>query len=87
MHGAHKSRNVLRGVNHPQYKNAGQTKKERLQRSEKSLQLLMLEELGHHIGLFAEGTTKTRGPRPKGWKSLDLNQSDQLAQALALTIK
>jgi hypothetical protein len=73
-------RNVLRGVDHPQHKNAGQTRQERRERRSKSLMFQRLEEIGWHIGLFAEGSTKTRG-RKVGCK-LDLNQEEGLLTAL-----
>jgi hypothetical protein len=77
-------RNVLRGADHPQYKNAGETRQERRERRAKSLMFQRLEEIGWHIGLFAEGSTKTRG-RKVGSK-LDLNQDDELIIALYETI-
>jgi hypothetical protein len=77
-------RNVLRGADHPQYKNAGQTRQERHARRAKSLMFQRLEEIGWHIGLFAEGSTKTRGRKVGG--KLDLNQDDELMIALYETI-
>ena len=77
-------RNVLRGADHPQYKNAGETRQERRERRQMSLMFQRLEEIGWHIGLFAEGSTKTRG-RKVGSK-LDLNQDDELIIALYETI-
>jgi hypothetical protein len=78
-------RNVLRGAEHPQYKNAGQTRQERRERRSKSLMFQRLEEIGWHIGLFAEGSTKTRGRKVGG--KLDLNQDDELIIALHETMK
>jgi hypothetical protein len=43
-----------------------------------------LEEIGWHIGLFAEGSTKTRGRKVGG--KLDLNNDDELIIALYETI-
>lgn len=77
-------RNVLRGADHPQYRNAGQTRQERHERRAKSLMFQRLEEIGWHIGLFAEGSTKTRGRKVGG--KLDLNQDDELMIALYETI-
>ena len=78
MHGAHKSRNVPRGANHLQYRNAGQTKMERALHRKKSLMFQRLEEIGWHLGVFKG--TKTRG-RKVGAR-LDLNDEEQLLIAL-----
>ena len=82
MHGAHKSRGSSRGAEHPQYKNGNETKEARAERSAKSLQFLMLEMIGWHVGLFAKGSTKFRGRKPIGFENLDLNDPDQLAIAI-----
>ena len=78
MHGAHKSKYVLQGANHPQYKKAGFTKSEKAERRAKSLMFQRLEEIGWHIGMFTG--TKTRG-RKVGVK-LELNNEDELLIAL-----
>ncbi len=77
-------RKVLRGADHPQYKNAGQTRQERNERRAKSLMFQRLEEIGWHIGLFAEGSTKTRGR--KVGSNLDLNNSNDLVTALRQSV-
>lgn len=87
-HGAKRSRYALSGQMHPQYKNGEFTKEKLTLKSEKSLQFLMLEELGHHIGLFAEGSTKLRGRKPKGFPyNLDLNSPEGIAKAIELASK
>jgi hypothetical protein len=43
---------------------------------------LLLEMIGWHIGLFAEGSTKFRGRKPSGFQRLDLNRCDDLLEAL-----
>ena len=85
MHGAHKSKNVLRGADHPQYRNAGQTKAERQERSQKSLQFALLEQLGWHLNMFIG--QKTRGKKPKGFIHLDLNDPAQLSFAMVKALK
>jgi hypothetical protein len=50
-----------------------------------SLIFQRLEEIGWHIGLFAQGSTKTRG-RKVGSK-LDLDNPNHLLTALSQTIK
>jgi hypothetical protein len=68
------------------WKHGNETKEARTKRSEKSLQFLMLEKIGWHIGMFAEGSTKFRGRKPNGFESLDLNDPDQLAKAILKTL-
>jgi hypothetical protein len=84
MHGAHKSRNVLQGANHPQYRNAGQTRRERHERSEKSLQFAFLEQLGWYLDMFTG--TKTRGRKPSGYKTMNLNDPDELSEIVLKTL-
>jgi hypothetical protein len=88
-HGAWRkdSRNTPQGVNHPQYRHGKKTK-ESIEKSQKTLlRLYTLEEIGHHIKMFAEGSPRTRGRKPTGWEALDLNDPNQLALALLKTIK
>lgn len=84
MHGAHKSRNVLQGTNHPQYRNAGQTRRERHERSEKSLQFALLEQLGWHLNMFTG--TRTRGRKPSGYRTMDLSDPDELSEIVLKTL-
>ena len=87
MHGAHKSRNTLYGINHPQYRH-GEKTKESIEQSQKTLlRLHMLEEIGHHIKMFPEGTPRTRGRKPTGWEPLNLNKPNQLAISILKTSK
>lgn len=67
------------------WKHGNETKEARAERSAKSLQFLMLEMIGWHVGLFAEGSTKFRGRKPNGFEKLDLDNPDQLAKAIELT--
>ena len=84
MHGAHKSRNVLQGANHPQYRNAGQTRRERHERSEKSLQFALLEQLGWYLDMFTG--TKTRGRKPSGYRTMDLSDPSELSEIVLKTL-
>lgn len=87
MHGAHKSRHTLQGANHPQYRH-GQRRKESIAEYQKTLlRLHTLEEIGYHIKIFPEGSSRTRGRKPTGWEPLDLNDPNQLAIAILKTIK
>jgi hypothetical protein len=84
MHGAHKSRNVPQGANHPQYRNAGQTRRERHERSEKSVQFALLEQLGWYLNMFTG--TKTRGRKPSGYRTMDLSDPDELSEIVLKTL-
>jgi hypothetical protein len=46
----------------------------------------MLEEIGHHIKMFPEGTSRTRGRKPTGWEPLNLAEPNQLAIAILKTM-
>ena len=80
MHGAHKSRNVLQGANHPQYKNGTETKAVRAERSNASAKLLYIRDLGDNIGMF--NGTKTRGRKPNGYRKLNMDNPAQRGLAL-----
>jgi len=84
MHGAHRSRNVLRGADHPQYRNAGETKAERQERSEKSLQFALLEQLCWHLNMFTGA--KTRGRKASGYRTMNLNDPDKLNEIVLKTL-
>lgn len=85
MHGAHKSRNVLIDKSHPQYKTGQETKAAKAKRSQKSLMLRRLSDLGNFCRLFSE-ELKTLGRPPMGYKKLDLNEPEQMALAIRQTI-
>ena len=87
MHGAHQSRNVLKGASHPQYVHGNQTRGVRTERSMVSLRLHRLEEIGWHICIFAEGSSKMRGRKPAGYVKLDLDNPDQLMEAIIQSSK
>jgi len=76
MHGAHKSRNVLRGINHPKYRNGGRTKKAEIRHRESSITLLLLRDIGDEIGMF--NGSHTRGRKPKGYEKLIPNNLEGL---------
>lgn len=65
MHGAHKSRNVLRGAEHPQYKHGERTKEVEIQHKRASITLLTLRDIGDSIKIF--NGDNTRGRKPKGY--------------------
>lgn len=80
MHGAHKSRRVLQGEIHPRYKNGGRSKKIEIEHRRASKALLVLRDIGDHLGMF-DGT-HTRGRKPNGYKKYDLKDPLELIQAL-----
>ena len=85
MHGTHKSRNVLRGVNHPHYQTGGETLEANAMRTEKSEMFRYLTDLGNHCNLFYK-EIKTKGRPPSGYEKLDLNDPEQLALAILKTV-
>ena len=68
------------------WKHGNDSKEAKAERSEKSLQFLMLEMIGWHVGLFAEGSTKFRGRKPSGFKKLDPNNPNDLAKTIELSM-
>ena len=81
MHGAHKSKNVLRDAKHPQYKNGEETLEAKAERSEKSVMFRYLTDLGNHCNMFYR-QIKTRGRPPSGYTQLNLTDPEQLALAI-----
>ena len=63
MHGAHKSRNVLRGADHPQHRNGERTKVAEAEHRRASTVLLTLRDIGDSIGMF--NGDYQRGRKPK----------------------
>jgi hypothetical protein len=85
MHGAHKSKNVLRDKNHPQYKNGGETLEAKKNRSKKSATLLYLRDIGDTVQLF--NGIKTRGRKPKTYLKLDLTQPENMRYVIWKILK
>ena len=86
MHGAHKSRNVLQGKEHPQYKNGERTKYREAEHRRASIALLTLRDIGDYLEMFAG--THTRGRKPNSYIKYDLDDQAQLIKALFIaTIK
>ncbi len=84
MHGAHKSRDVLRGVNHPHYKNGERTKEAETEHRKAAITLLTLQDIGDSIGMFSSHIAK--GRKPVGYIKYDMNDPVQLAYAILSTI-
>lgn len=80
-----KSRKILQGADHPQYRNKGESRQEREVRSKRSTALLYLRDIGDHINMF--NGTKTRGRRPKGYVRLEMTNAEHLAAAIRRTLE
>jgi hypothetical protein len=85
MHGAHKSRNVPRGKDHPRYRNGERTKDAQTERRDKGVMFRYLTDIGNHCNLFYK-ELKTRGRPPLGYTHLDLTEPEQLALAILKTL-
>ena len=84
MHGAHRSRNVLKGVDHPRYKNGERTKDAQTERRDKGVMFRYLTDLGNHCNMFYR-KINTLGRPPSGYVQLDLTDLEQLALAILKT--
>ena len=84
MHGAHRSRNVLQGEDHPQYKNGERTKEAEAEHRRASVTLLTLRDIGDHLNMF--NGAHTRGRKPNGYIKYDTNKPEQLLLAIKATI-
>lgn len=80
-----KTQEGIKRIQSAHWKHGNETKEARTKRSAKSLQFLMLEELGHRINIFYPNAPRTRGRKPNGYKKLDLNNSDDLVEAINIT--
>jgi hypothetical protein len=81
------TRKSISGEDHPQFKHGRDTKQAKDRQKRTSTQLHFLEDLGHHIKMFNEDATRTRGRKPNGYLKLNLNDSIHLAIALLKTIE
>lgn len=85
MHGAHKSRNVLRGVEHPQYKNGERTKEIEAEHRRASTALLTLRDIGDSVGMF--NGSHTRGRKPNDYIKFNMSELEQLASAILIATR
>jgi hypothetical protein len=85
MHGAHRSRDVLKGVDHPRYKNGERSKDAQAEVRKKSILLRHLVDIGNHVELFYK-QLKTKGRPPLGYTQMDLKDPEQLALAIMRTL-
>ena len=76
----------IKRIQNAHWRHGNDSKEARADRSEKSLMFFMLEELGHHVNMFPVNSTHTRGRKPNGFQKLDLNDPNQLAKAIKLSM-
>lgn len=86
MHGAHKSRNVLKGVGHPNYINGNRTKDSQAELAQKALVLRYLIDIGNHVKLFYKDL-KPAGRPPADYVRMDLDDPEQLVLAILKTLE
>lgn len=85
MHGAHKSRNVLQGADHPRYIHGDRTKEVEVDLRESSKILLTLRDIGDYLSMF--NGPYVRGRKPKGYIKYNMSDPEQLAQAILATVR
>ena len=81
------SRKSVAGEDHPQFKHGRDTKLAKERHQQTMVKLLLLEDLGHHIKMFPEGATRTRGRKPNGYLKLNLSDPIQLAIVILRTME
>jgi hypothetical protein len=84
-HGSHRSRNVLRGADHPRYIHGERTKEAETELRTKGVLLRYLVDLGNHVNLF-NNEAKLLGRPPAGYEKLNLDDPEQLALAILKTL-
>lgn len=77
-----KTQEGIQRIRDAHWKHGNETKEVRAKRRQMSLMFQRLEEIGWHVGLFAEGSTKFRGRKPNGFEKLNLDNPAQLAKAI-----
>ena len=80
VHGAHRSRNVAKGINSGKYKNGHYTKEAKEKSSKSLVRLRYLEDIGQEAGIILG--SKTRGRKPNGYIKLDISNKEELLIAL-----
>jgi hypothetical protein len=79
-HGSHRSRNVLRGADHPRYKDGQRSKAVEDKRRRASIVLLTLQDIGDHLNMFNGGYNS--GRKPNGYVKYDMSVPEQLILAI-----
>lgn len=84
-HGSHRSRNVLRGAEHPRYKDGQRTKEAEAEHRRASITLLTLRDIGDYLNMFNGGYNS--GRKPNGYVKYDMSDPEQLALAIMATLR
>ncbi len=74
----------IKRIQNAHWKHGNETKEARAERSQKSLQFALLEQLGWHLNMFTG--TKTRGRKPLGYRTMDLSDPDDLSEIVLKTL-
>lgn len=80
---AHTRKNVA-GENHPQFRHGRDTKQAKEEHQKASVKIRFLEDLGHHIKMFHENATRTRGRKPNGYIKLNLSEENELRKLIQM---
>jgi hypothetical protein len=80
-HGARKSKNAASGEVHYRYVSGEGTKEAKAEHKRASTVLLTLRDIGDSIGMFKG--THTRGRKPGTYIKYDMNDPEQVTQAIA----
>jgi hypothetical protein len=64
-HGAKNPEAIKRGANHPQYRHGQETFEAKAERHEMAVFFYETENLMVKLGMFAHGSTRTRGRKPQ----------------------
>ena len=81
-HGSHRSRNILRGTDHPRYTHGERTKEAEAEYRRASITFLTLRDIGDYLNMFNGGYTS--GRKPNGYRKYDMSDPDQLALVISL---
>jgi len=83
-HGSHRSRNVLRGVDHPRYSHGERVKEAEAEHRRASITLLTLRDIGDYLNMF--NGSYNSGRKPNGYRKYDMSDPEQLALAIMITL-
>ncbi len=84
-HGSHKSRNVLRGTDHPRFSHGERTKEVETEHRRASITLLTLRDIGDYLNMFNGGHNS--GRKPNGYRKYDMSDPEELALAILATVQ
>jgi hypothetical protein len=76
------TRKGVSGEDHPQFKHGRDTKLAKKRHQKTMVKLLLLEDLGHHIKMFHENATRTRGRKPNSYLRLNVEDDSEFTLAI-----